>query len=71
VKTHGSVYSAGQPDLLGCYQGRTLALEVKRPGGRPTKLQLATLEKWRNAGAIAAVVRSVEDVRELLEERGK
>ena len=67
VKTHGSIYSAGQPDLLGSYQGRALALEVKRPGRRPTRLQAAVLKKWRAAGAIAAVVTSVEDVRELLE----
>ncbi len=66
VKTHGSIYSAGQPDLLGCYQGRTLALEVKRPGGKPTPLQLAVLKKWEAAGAIAAVVHSVEEVKEIL-----
>lgn len=66
IKTHGSVYVAGQPDLLGCYKGRTLALEVKRPGGKPTKLQQAVLKKWEAAGAIAAVVTSVEEVKELL-----
>lgn len=66
IKTYGNVYSAGQPDLLGCFQGRTLALEVKRPGGKPTKLQMAMLKKWEAAGAIAAVVHSVEEVKELL-----
>ena len=66
IKTHGSVYVAGQPDILGCYQGRTLALEVKRPGGKPTKLQQAVLKKWEAAGAVVAVVTSVEEVKELL-----
>jgi hypothetical protein len=66
IKTHGSMYSAGQPDLLGCYQGRTLALEVKRPGGKPTKLQAAILKKWGAAGAITGVVTSVEEVEKLL-----
>ena len=66
VKTHGSIYGAGQPDLLGCYKGRMFALEVKRPGRRPTKLQQAVLKKWEAAGAIAAVVTSVEEVKELL-----
>lgn len=70
IKTHGSIYSAGQPDLLGCYQGRTLALEVKRPGGKPTKLQQAVLKKWEAAGAITAVVTSVEEVKELLKISG-
>jgi len=45
------------------------ALEVKRPGRRPTKLQQAVLKKWEAAGAIAAVVTSAEDVRELLDGR--
>lgn len=66
VKTHGSIYSTGQPDLLGCYRGRMLALEVKRPGGKPTKLQMAMLKKWEAAGAIAAVVHSVEEVKGIL-----
>ena len=66
IKTHGSVYVAGQPDILGCYQGRTLALEVKRPGGKPPKLQQAVLKKWEAAGAVVAVVTSVEEVKELL-----
>jgi len=42
------------------------ALEVKRPGRKPTKLQQAVLKKWEAAGAIAAVVTSVEEVKELL-----
>lgn len=69
IKTHGSIYSAGQPDLLGCYKGKTLALEVKRPGGKPTPLQLAVLKKWEAAGAIAAVVTSVEEVKTILQGR--
>ena len=67
VKTRGDYRQAGQPDILGCYQGRTLALEVKRPGGKATPLQLATLAKWRQAGAVAGVVYSVEEVKKLLE----
>ena len=66
IKTHGSRFGSGQPDLIGCCQGRTLALEVKRPGGKPTTLQLKTLDKWRDAGAIAGVVYGVEDVKDLM-----
>lgn len=65
-KVHGGPYMAGWPDIVGCYQGRALALEVKRPGNRATKLQLAVLRKWREAGAVAGVVTSVEDVKELV-----
>jgi len=66
VKTRGDYRQAGQPDILGCYRGRTLALEVKRPGGKITALQAATLDKWKTAGAVAGMVMSVEETKTLL-----
>lgn len=66
VKTRGDYRQGGQPDVIGCYRGRALALEVKRPGGRATPLQQTVLEKWRQAGAIAEVVTSKKDVERLL-----
>ena len=67
VKFHGNCYTqAGTPDILACLDGRFLALEVKRPGGKPTPLQAAQLRRWQEAGALAAVVCSVADVVELL-----
>ena len=65
-KTHGGRYANGWPDVVGCHRGRMLALEVKRPGGKPTPLQVAEIAKWEKAGAIAAIVYSVDDVRLLL-----
>jgi hypothetical protein len=66
VKTWGGPISAGLPDILGCWRGRAFALEVKRPGGKLTPRQAAGLDTWRRAGAIAAVVRSVDDARAAL-----
>jgi hypothetical protein len=65
-KMHGGPYSAGLPDVFCCYQGHLLALEVKRPGGRLTALQAAELDRWRAAGATAAVVTSWADVERVL-----
>ena len=78
-KTHGSLFGHPQPDIVGCYQRRALALEVKRPGtpkgvrdvpkivqGRATKLQIRALEQWAAAGAITGVVYSWKQVKELL-----
>lgn len=65
-KVHGGAYMAGWPDIIGCCRGRALALEVKRPGQKATPLQVAVLEKWRRAGAVAAVVTSRKEVEELL-----
>jgi len=56
----------GWPDFMGCYGGRTLALEVKTPHGIVTPLQARELAKWEEAGAVARVVRSVRDVQKLL-----
>ncbi len=64
--------SKGKADIEGClgngsaYPGRFFALEVKRPGGKPTREQLEFLDATRAVGGIAAVVRSFEDVRSVL-----
>jgi hypothetical protein len=68
-KTHGGRYGkAGKPDITGCVRGRRFELEVKRPGNKATKLQMKTLQEWKEAGAIVAVVTSVEEAREILQE---
>jgi hypothetical protein len=43
-----------------------VALEVKKPGEKPTAKQEEFLESVRDAGGIAGVVTSVEEARELL-----
>ena len=52
----------GTPDLLACIDGRLVAVEVKRPGGRLSKIQEAQLQNIRDAGGIAIVATSVDDV---------
>ena len=63
----GGMGVAGEPDIDACLRGRSLQLEVKRPGQKPTPLQLKRLEQWRQAGALVAVVSSVEEVKALLD----
>jgi hypothetical protein len=63
----GGMGVAGDPDIDACIRGRSLQLEVKRPGERPTLLQLRRLEEWRQAGAQVGVVSSVCEVRRILE----
>jgi hypothetical protein len=52
----------GIADILGCWQGRFVAIEVKRPGGRTTPEQERFLEAVRRHGGIAFVARSIDDV---------
>jgi|GEM_PF-1183517 len=63
----GGMGVGGDPDVDACYRGRSLQLEVKRPGARPTALQLRRIEEWRKAGAVATVVTSVDQVRYVIE----
>ena len=54
------------PDVLHLEGGSAYFFEVKAPGGRATPLQVATLEQLAQAGAVAALVRSVADVKAIL-----
>lgn len=58
----------GSSDLVGLLgpDGRFLGLEVKTATGRAKKHQRAWLQVVRDLGGIAGVVKSVEDVQELL-----
>jgi hypothetical protein len=56
----------GASDLIGCFRGRFVALEVKRPGEYPTHEQRLFLALIDRLGGVAAVVRSVADALEAL-----
>ena len=66
----GGMGVTGEPDIDACICGRSLQLEVKRPGENPTQLQVRRLEEWRKAGAVVGVVMSVDDTRSLLAKEG-
>ena len=61
----------GVPDLLCCIPkdnvGRFVAIEVKRPAGRMTKLQMKEIGDIKNAGGHATVIRSMEELERFLE----
>lgn len=61
-----SYQEAGLPDIFACYRGMFLGLEVKTESGKPSPIQLAVLKRIRDAGGVAAVVRSVADVERIL-----
>lgn len=55
----GGMQTAGIPDLLVCYGGRFVALEVKVGKNATSRLQELELKKIHNAGGVARVIRSV------------
>ena len=68
-KEHGGMYgTAGIPDIISCIDGQFIAFEVKTATGKTTALQDSTIAKIRKAGGVAVVVRSVDDVKAVIEE---
>jgi len=65
VKVH-SATKAGIPDLLTCINGRFIALEVKTLKGKASELQLNNIQRIREAGGLAFVVRSRDEVKHLI-----
>jgi len=63
---HGNAYSGrGWPDIIGCYCGLFFGLEVKCEGSAVTPLQVERLNQIRDAGGVASIVRSIDDLIEL------
>lgn len=57
VKQIGSMFSqSGIPDLLICYKGKFIALELKSEKGKPSPLQLRNIDLIKAAGGNARVL---------------
>ena len=56
----------GLPDLIGCFGGRFLAIEVKRKNGKVSPEQEAMIARINRAGGLAFVARDLETVIEKL-----
>ena len=63
-KEHGGMYgTAGIPDVIACINGHFCGFEVKTDICKPPKLQESTIRKILAAGGTAVVVRSVDEVK--------
>lgn len=61
-RSKGKYELYGVADILGVYKGRMLAIEVKRPGGKPTDYQITFINQVNQNGGIAFIATSVEEV---------
>lgn len=71
VKVHGGPFQVtGLPDIIGCYKGRFVGLEVKVPGRESTLTprQSLILSQILAAGGIAQMITSVEEAETALGE---
>ena len=68
-KTHGGPQGAGWPDLIACYRGYFIGIEVKLPGKQQnvTDLQREVLVRINAAGGYGDVMFQVSQVEELLD----
>lgn len=68
-KEHGGMYgTAGIPDIICCYRGKFMAFEVKTEKGKTTALQNSVINKMQKCDGKAVVVRSVNEVKAVIEE---
>ena len=61
----------GVADIVGVYKGRPLFIEVKSKTGKTSRDQELFLKRVIKLGAIAGVCRSVDDARELINDKAK
>lgn len=64
----GGFQAAGIPDIIACYKGVFLGIEVKLDYNKPSEIQKAKLKLINNAGGIGIVAYSIDDVAEVLRE---
>lgn len=63
----GGFQSAGIPDIIACYKGRFLGIEVKVGNNKPSEIQVAKIDLINKAGGIGAVVWTLDEVKEIIE----
>ncbi len=58
-------YGAATLDCLGCYQGRSFAIETKAPGGKLTARQKLTIREMEAASMTVFVIDGKEKIEDL------
>lgn len=64
----GIYAKAGVSDILACVKGRFVAIEVKRPGKKPSDLQERFLDAVNTIGGFAFWADSLQEVKDKLKE---
>jgi hypothetical protein len=66
----GAYANTGTPDILACYRGRFLGIEVKAGKNKPTLIQLSNLRRIEKAAGVALVINetNLDDLKECLDD---
>lgn len=57
----------GTADIIGIWNQRPLAIEVKKKGGRINKSQQGFINKWRKCGGLGLIAFDLSEVKHYLE----
>lgn len=69
-KLHTSAFGeGGHPDIDGCANGRSIKIEMKKPGEKPDSRQMGRLKAWRAAGALVGWASSLDEVQAIFAHR--
>ena len=71
IKIHASSFQTkGKPDIIGCYKGKFIGIELKRPDGkgRLSKLQEYNLQQINDNGGVGISNARLEDLKELFKD---
>ena len=72
VKFHANMYTQrGVPDILCCINSQFVAFEIKKKDGKLSDLQRLNIDRIQNAGGKAYVVRSLKEVKDILDREFK
>ena len=52
----------GVADIIGCYKGRMIAIELKSPNGKATPDQERFIQNVNDAGGIAFIAKTLDEV---------
>ena len=58
----GPMSTPGVPDIIGCFKGRLIGIEIKSEKGVVSEYQKEFIENINRAGGLAFVARSLDDV---------
>ncbi|QGH73013.1 MAG: VRR-NUC protein [Siphoviridae sp. ctCJE6] len=59
-------FNKGIPDIIMCLRGRFVAIEIKRPCEKPTRIQEINILQINQSGGVAFVATSVDQVMSVL-----
>jgi len=68
IKVHGNAYmKKGIPDILACYRGHFLGIEVKDIGKKPSEQQVIHIDNINIAGGTAFYTDNLQEVVNVLD----